>query len=68
MSALAIGYALLFYAATAMLVVGGATVAFTGRWRTAVPVAVVAAVGVHAVFYGLFQVPLPWGLLQPLAW
>lgn len=52
----------------AMLVVGGATVAFTGRWRTAVPVAVGAAIGVHAVFYGLFKVPLPWGVLQPLAW
>lgn len=53
---------------TAMLVVGSLTVAFTGRWRVAALVAVVAAVGVHAVFYGLFKVPLPWGVLQPVAW
>lgn len=53
---------------TAMLVVGSLTVAFTRRWRIAVLVAVVAAIGVHAVFYGLFKVPLPWGVLQPLAW
>ena len=30
--------------------------------------AVIAAVAIHAVFYTLLRVPLPWGVLTPIAW
>jgi len=33
-----------------------------------VPVAVIATLVIHAGFYKLLKVPLPWGLLQPIAW
>jgi putative tricarboxylic transport membrane protein len=33
-----------------------------------VPVAVVATLVIHTGFYRLLKVPLPWGLLQPIAW
>ena len=35
---------------------------------TAVVVAVVASLLVHFAFYKLLRVPLPWGVLQGLAW
>jgi len=38
------------------------------RWAVAVPTAIVATIAVHLVFYKMMRVPLPWGLLQPLAW
>jgi putative tricarboxylic transport membrane protein len=41
--------------------------AFSGRWRVIVPVAVVAPLVVHLVFYKLLRVPLPAGLL-PMPW
>jgi len=34
----------------------------------AVVVAVVATLAIHAAFYKLLKVPLPWGVLQPVAW
>ena len=30
--------------------------------------AVVAALAIHGVFYSLLRVPLPWGVLTPVAW
>jgi putative tricarboxylic transport membrane protein len=33
-----------------------------------VPVAIVATLVIHTGFYKLLKVPLPWGLLQPIAW
>jgi len=36
--------------------------------RLAVPLAVVLTLVVHAAFYKLLRVPLPWGVLQPVAW
>lgn len=42
--------------------------AFTRRPWFALAFGGTAAVLVHLAFYGLFRVPLPWGLLQPLAW
>ena len=27
-----------------------------------------ASVAIHAVFYSLLRVPLPWGVLTPVAW
>jgi putative tricarboxylic transport membrane protein len=38
------------------------------RWGLAVPAALVATLVVHSLFYKMMRVPLPWGLLQPLAW
>jgi putative tricarboxylic transport membrane protein len=36
------------------------------RWI--VPIAVVMTLGIHYAFYKLLKVPLPWGLLQGIAW
>ncbi len=33
-----------------------------------VPLAVVLTLLIHFAFYKLLRVPLPWGLLQPIAW
>ncbi len=33
-----------------------------------VPIAVTATLLIHTGFYQVLRVPLPWGLLQPLAW
>ena len=33
-----------------------------------VPVALVATLVIHLGFYKLLKVPLPWGVLQPIAW
>lgn len=38
------------------------------RPRTALAVAVVATLVVHFAFYKLLKVPLPWGVLQGVAW
>jgi putative tricarboxylic transport membrane protein len=37
-------------------------------WGRSVLWAVVATVVVHFAFYKLLRVPLPWGVLTPLAW
>jgi putative tricarboxylic transport membrane protein len=34
----------------------------------ALAVSIVAALSIHTLFSKLFLVPLPWGVLQPLAW
>jgi len=38
------------------------------RPRVALPVALVATLLIHACFYKMLKVPLPWGVLQPWAW
>jgi putative tricarboxylic transport membrane protein len=38
------------------------------RPRLILPVAVVATLVIHFLFYRMLSVPLPWGLLQPIAW
>lgn len=42
--------------------------AFGVRPLTAVAVAVLGALCIHYLFYRLLEVPLPWGLLEPIAW
>jgi putative tricarboxylic transport membrane protein len=37
-------------------------------FKVLVPVAILAALLIHTAFYKLLSVPLPWGVLQPLAW
>lgn len=36
--------------------------------RRILPLAVLATLAIHFVFYKLLRVPLPWGLLTPVAW
>ena len=38
------------------------------RPSRALPIALVMTLLIHACFYKLLKVPLPWGLLQPIAW
>ena len=38
------------------------------RWSVALPVAVAVCLLIHWIFYGGLKVPLPWGLLEPIAW
>lgn len=38
------------------------------RIGVALAVALVATLVIHSCFYKLLRVPLPWGILQPLAW
>ena len=38
------------------------------RWSVAPPVAVAVCLLIHWIFYGGLKVPLPWGLLEPIAW
>jgi putative tricarboxylic transport membrane protein len=38
------------------------------RWYVALPAAVAVCLLIHWIFYGGLKVPLPWGLLEPLAW
>ena len=38
------------------------------RPAVAVPVAFVMALAIHYAFYKLLRVPLPWGVLQGIAW
>jgi putative tricarboxylic transport membrane protein len=41
---------------------------FRVRARWVVPLAIVVTLLIHYVFYKLLRVPLPWGLLQKVAW
>ncbi len=38
------------------------------RASRAIPAAVVMTLLIHYCFYKLLRVPLPWGVLQPIAW
>ena len=38
------------------------------RLAIAVPVAFIMALAIHYAFYKLLRVPLPWGVLQGIAW
>ena len=76
-SFLAVVGALAFYIAavdtlgfvpTGALILGALFRKFDVRWHVAVPVAIVATLAIHLLFFKLLRVPLPWGLLQPIAW
>ena len=67
---------LLFYVAvadrlgfiiTAALIVYATSTALGARWRLALPLAVLAPIGIHLIFSKLLRVPLPIGLL-PMPW
>jgi putative tricarboxylic transport membrane protein len=67
-----LGYGLLldplgFHIASFMAVSATALI-FGMRAGGAVLLALPLVIGVHLLFYSLLRVPLPWGLLTPLAW
>lgn len=43
-------------------------VAFGARRRLIIPVAILVTLAVHIGFYTVLRVPLPWGVLQGIAW
>jgi putative tricarboxylic transport membrane protein len=43
-------------------------IAFGVRKRAVVPLALVVTLAIHYAFYKLLKVPLPWGVLQGIAW
>jgi putative tricarboxylic transport membrane protein len=49
------------YLAALMLVLGVPA-------RRALPLALLLTLAIHGAFYKLLRVPLPWGVLQPIAW
>ena len=52
---------------TAGLIVYATATALGARWRLALPLAVLAPIGIHLIFSKLLRVPLPIGLL-PMPW
>jgi putative tricarboxylic transport membrane protein len=53
---------------TAVLFLSVLMLGFGVQRRWILPLAVMIALGVHFGFYTLLRVPLPWGLLEPMAW
>lgn len=43
-------------------------VALGTRWWLSLPVAVLVTLGIHVTFVDLLKVPLPWGIVPPVAW
>lgn len=41
---------------------------FGVRARSILPLALILTLGIHYAFYKLLKVPLPWGILQGIAW
>jgi putative tricarboxylic transport membrane protein len=56
-----------FHLAAALALIGAARL-FGAGWGAALTLAAVAAPLLHAAFYTALRVPLPWGLLTPVAW
>lgn len=53
---------------TAVILLMTLFMVFKVRLRTAIVVALLGALGIHTLFYKLLKVPLPWGLLNSVAW
>jgi putative tricarboxylic transport membrane protein len=53
---------------TAVLLLMALFYVFGVKARTALIVAIVGSLAIHAMFYKLLKVPLPWGILSPFAW
>jgi putative tricarboxylic transport membrane protein len=41
---------------------------FALPWRRSIVIAAIATLAIHFAFYKLLRVPLPWGVLTPVAW
>jgi putative tricarboxylic transport membrane protein len=68
---------LVFYAAavdrlgfliTASIFLAGLMLAFGVKRTVIVPLAIGVTLAIHLCFYTLLRVPLPWGLLEGIAW
>lgn len=53
---------------TASLMLCALLAAYRVRAALIIPIAVLASLLVHTGFYKLLKVPLPWGVLQSVAW
>ena len=52
---------------TALLLTAVWTRVMGASWRIVVPAAVLAPIVIHLAFYKLLRIPLPWGVLERLA-
>lgn len=52
----------------AIIVLGAMFLTLGVRHRLILPIALVVTFFIHTVFYKGLRVPLPWGVLMPLAW
>jgi putative tricarboxylic transport membrane protein len=53
---------------TAVAYLSAAFAVFRVRARWVVPLAIAVTLIIHYIFYKLLRVPLPWGVLQSVAW
>jgi putative tricarboxylic transport membrane protein len=53
---------------TAVIYLSALFAVFGVRLRWVLPLAVVVTLAIHYAFYKLLHVPLPWGVLQRVAW
>jgi putative tricarboxylic transport membrane protein len=53
---------------TALIFLGILMLAFDVRRARILPLALGVAVAIHYAFYSLLRVPLPWGVLEGIAW
>lgn len=53
---------------TAVALLTALFLVFGVKLKTAIPVALLGSLGIHTLFYKLLKVPLPWGILESLAW
>ena len=51
-----------------VLLLAGLMRVFGARPRLILPVSIAVTLGAHYAFYTLLRVPLPWGVLQAVAW
>lgn len=53
---------------TAVILLMALFITFNVRLRTALLVAIIGSLSIHYLFYKLLKVPLPWGILNSVAW
>ena len=53
---------------TAVALLTSLFVVFEVKLKTAIPAALLGSLGIHTLFYKLLKVPLPWGILESIAW
>ena len=53
---------------TSLLILTTLLIRFGSTWTTSLSVAVVTTFVIHTVFSKFLLVPLPWGILMPVAW
>lgn len=53
---------------TAVILLMALFIAFNVRLRMALIVAIAGSLSIHYLFYKLLKVPLPWGILDSVAW